>query len=405
MRLTFHPPPAVFVPPQANSAIATVAVKAAFTPFPLCPIAQRVRVSQGDLAMALLSDSRFFFSPTAAEGWIDSATRLAPGGHLTVRPRFVDLPTHLKGVVTQTIAIAAAHCVAEWSGYAFFATPSEMSQMCIAWGIAPLFAKLWPGEGPDYVAVNPTTGTTLLMECKGVSSLMTPKPKDFVKHKVQSMNGNTPAIDAHILSYTYFAPQQRLTTRWFNNRPAEANAADPRHLLLVALRQFTNQLANAGHTYWAYRLRMSPQASSDTTVATFAQRMREDRDFSFEGNVVLSRLGPPVRIAISRAALEFFIELAQNRRWVEHRKEAVAAVHALRKISRERNTFEEALLQTQGVHEVRSVSPTGWLWFTCASAVLGESLPRFSGVVVRLAVASHSHSPSAHLSRNHKLNS
>ncbi|TWO66014.1 hypothetical protein FN976_26915 [Caenimonas sedimenti] len=310
--------------------------------------------------MKMMVDSRWFFTPEAAHGWMQSTTRMN-GGALIVAPEFMDVPVHWKGIVTQTVALAVCLSVASFLGFGFHGSLPQIEARCAMLGIAPVCGVQWPGHfGPDYLAINPDLYSTMLLESKGVSSAgIGSKPKSFLDHKVQSVNGWAIALQAQVLAYTYFAPGAALTARWFNNRPPEQLQGSPRGLLVIAINQLIMELRRCGHPNWAQLLddALMAQPAPPLVAQLVLERLRGDNAFEVQGGYIISRLQRPFAMAMSVDALQLFFDAARVARVADDLAHAFA--RALRDNHGRREIVRQELVALEGIHEVMAVSSTG----------------------------------------------
>jgi len=363
MILTFHQPPVVPVAAQPDHELMKAAIEAAYNPFPPNVAAQALLVTQWDLAMKMMADSQWFFTPEAAHGWLQSATRVGAAGVLTVAAEYIDLPTHWKGVVSQTIAVTVCMTVASYLGFKYHGSLRAIEARCAYLGMAPICGVAWLGHfGPDYLAINPDTNGTVLLESKGVSSAAVGnKPKEFANHKVQSVNGWATALQAHVLAYTYLAPGAALTARWYNNRPPEQLGGTPRALLVIATLQLITELKHCGHPDWADLMDAAFRAGGGPVEA--GQLMYEylvgQDAFELQGGYLISRRQRPFTMAMRIASLQLFFTIAGEHNWLVHDDAATNLAAGVREIHGQREIVREELANLQGVHEVMGVSSTG----------------------------------------------
>lgn len=189
---------------------------------------------------------------------------VGPQASLAAKPWVGSLPSHHRRTADELLAVALSLATALNQGYDLFASSRAMNALLPR---IPLWKRVWPGNGPDYVLAvkDPATGkiSMAFIEIKGQATDCKKTPKEFAKYKAQSLNADILGIqNRYLLSYAYVPAQGggagaawiKANVQWFNatTPPAPgAHRASPQIqqfvLLGIALCQFQAQLRNAGH--------------------------------------------------------------------------------------------------------------------------------------------------------------
>jgi hypothetical protein len=318
-------PNAAPMPPGAPTRVDTeINVAILQVPALAAPLAAVVNlgITKFDIAGSLWSDSRFALLPITCFGICESLYSIAP--QVSGNFLLAGLTTHYRRIMSEISGCATGLAVAKNYGFVFSLSRSECDAI---FGVA-FWTAHWPGNGPDYLLINPFNFSVCFYETKGHWGLVSRNPPNFLKYKVQSLNANCPLLVRHILSYSHLSPGQPVSVQWFNHAAQEPeNAYDISLVLLAALHQFIRQLSRSGHVHLADYFAAAGPHTMQVLTPLIVQSFN-----LFERRTWVSNINREPHLAIDNVSFYIFSRIS-NRNWYNNDQESRKLLRSLRRLA------------------------------------------------------------------------